>query len=126
MTIKVIRQIIWKWLGGVILTIVLFIPMLPYLIEIVRERQFMMRELLDISGLMNVSYWSSYLVMTTLNAQFSMWVSIALLLAFGIFDPRRVGPYSALCSVFMVGASGFGMMFGFLVRTDFFIVVVQR
>lgn len=66
------RQAIWKWIGGVILSIVLFVPLLSYLIEIVRERQFMMKELLDISGLMNVSYWSSYLLMTILNGQFSM------------------------------------------------------
>jgi hypothetical protein len=70
--IAVARNIIWKWIGAVILSICLFVPILSLLTEIVRERQFMMKDLLEISGLMNPSYWFSYLVMILLLGQISM------------------------------------------------------
>ena len=55
-----------------ILSICLFVPILSLLTEIVRERQFLMKDLLDISGLMNSSYWVSYLVMILILGQISM------------------------------------------------------
>jgi hypothetical protein len=67
-----VRNNIWKWLGGTILSICLFVPVLSYLTEIVRERQFLMKDLLEISGLMNPSYWFSYLTMCFANGILSM------------------------------------------------------
>lgn len=66
------RNQVWKWIGATVLSICLFVPALSYLTEIVRERQFMMKDLLEISGLMNISYWFSYLIVTLLNAQLSL------------------------------------------------------
>ncbi len=59
-------------MGAVILSVCLFVPILSLLTEIVRERQFLMKDLLDISGLMNSSYWVSYLVMILILGQISM------------------------------------------------------
>jgi hypothetical protein len=115
------RQVIWKWIGATILSLCLFVPILSYLIELVRERQYLMKDLLEISGLMNVSYWTSYLVMIMLNGQFSMWIIIGLALGFEILTPDRVNPYAALMTVYIVGSGAFAMMFGFLVpRAEYY------
>ena len=66
------RNAVWKWIGATVLSICLFVPVLSILTEIVRERQFLMKDLLEISGLMNISYWMSYLVMTFALGQISM------------------------------------------------------
>ena len=70
--IKTTRNLVWKWIGGTVLSICLFVPMLAILTEIVRERQFFMKDLLDISGLMNSSYWFSYLLTIFAIGQFTM------------------------------------------------------
>lgn len=95
--------------------------MLSYLIEIVRERQYLMKDMLEISGLMNVSYWTSYLIILLLNGVLSIGVIVGLLRAFNLFDERRVGPYAALMFVYLFSSSAFAMMFGFLVpRSEYY------
>lgn len=119
--ITTIRQVIWKWIGGTILSICLFVPILSYLIELVRERQYMMKDMLDISGLMNISYWTSYVVMIMVNGLFSIAFILAFLRAVTVFDDRRIGPYAALMSVYVFGSGAFAMMFGFLVpRSEYY------
>ena len=59
-------------MGGVLLSICVFLPMLGLLTEVVRERQHFMKDLLEISGLMNVSYWVSYLLVALLLCQLTM------------------------------------------------------
>lgn len=71
-SIQEARYNFWRWMGGTVLSICLFVPMLTLLTEIVRERQFKMKDLLEISGLMNASYWSSYLVTILAICQISM------------------------------------------------------
>jgi hypothetical protein len=66
------RNLIWKWMGGTVMSICLFVPILSLLTEIVREKQYLMKDLLEISGLMNISYWSSYLVMSFILGQITM------------------------------------------------------
>eukprot|EP01033_Poteriospumella_lacustris_P014622 gene14623-10454_t len=112
--LTIVRQTIWKWCGATILSVCLFVPMLTYLIEIVRERQHLMKDMLEISGLMNVSYWTSYMIILLLNGVLSIGVIVGLLRAFSVFDERRVGPYAALMFVYLFGSSAFAMMFGFL------------
>lgn len=116
-----IRNQIWKWLGATILAICLFVPVLSYLTEIVRERQFLMKDLLEISGLMNPSYWFSYLLMCFANGVVAMWICIGLLAAYGIFDMSRVLAYSRLMLCYILGSSTFGMAFGFVVpRSEYY------
>eukprot|EP01039_Chlorochromonas_danica_P019326 gene19326-23381_t len=94
---------------------------MPYLIEIVRERQYMMKDMLEISGLMDVSYWTSYLVMIILNGLFSIAFILAFLRATTLLDDRRVGPYAALMTIYVFGSSCFAMFFGFLVpRSEYY------
>lgn len=49
-----------------------FVPMLALLTETVRERQYRMKDLLEISGLMNCSYWFSYYFVISVVCQVSM------------------------------------------------------
>ena len=115
------RQSIWKWIGGTILSICLFVPVLPYLIEIVRERQYMMKDMLEISGLMDVSYWTSYLLIIMMNGLFSIAFILAFLRMTTLLDDRRVGPYAALMTIYVFGSSCFAMFFGFLVpRSEYY------
>jgi uncharacterized membrane protein len=54
------------------LTMIIFVPMLGLCTETVRERQFKMKDLLEISGLMSPSYWCSYIVTIILCTQVTL------------------------------------------------------
>lgn len=71
-SIQAIRYSFWRWIAPPILSVCVFVPILSLLSEIVRERQFRMKDLLDISGLMNASYWFSYSVVMLANCQIAM------------------------------------------------------
>eukprot|EP01039_Chlorochromonas_danica_P002043 gene2043-2228_t len=113
--IKAMRNLIWKWLGGTILGICLFVPMLSILSEIVRERQYLMKDLLEISGLMNSAYWFSYLMVIVCIGQFTIWACLGILAMYGVFDSSRVSPYAALMTCYVLAVAGFGMAFGFVI-----------
>jgi hypothetical protein len=66
------RWAVWRWMGPVILTMIIFVPMLGLCTETVRERQFKMKDLLEISGLMSPSYWCSYIVTIILCTQVTL------------------------------------------------------
>jgi hypothetical protein len=115
------RNSIWKWIGPTILSICLFTPMLTLLTEMVRERQFYMKDLLEISGIMNFSYYSSYYLFAFILGQFSLWFTIGLLNMYGIITDDRVAPYGALLTVYVLASSAFGMAFGFLIpRSEYY------
>jgi ATP-binding cassette subfamily A (ABC1) protein 3 len=115
------RWAIWRWMGPVILTIIMFTPMLGLCTETVRERQFKMKDLLEISGLMAPSYWCSYVVTILLCSQVTLWWSELLLYGFGIFDSYRILPYAALITCYTVGMGTFSMAFGFAIpRSEYY------
>jgi ABC-type multidrug transport system ATPase subunit len=115
------RWSLWRWLGPVILTIVIFTPLLGLCTETVRERQFKMKDLLEISGLMAPSYWTSYVVTILLCCQVTMWWSELLLYGFTIFDEYRILPYAALMTSYTVALATFSMAFGFIVfRSEYY------
>lgn len=91
-----VRYTTWAWLGGTVLSILLFTPMLSLLTEIVYERQYKMKDLLEISGLMDAPYWTSYFLVIFLITQISMWVCILLLTACNILTASRIYPYAGL------------------------------
>jgi ATP-binding cassette subfamily A (ABC1) protein 3 len=120
-SIDATRSSIWKWIGGTILAICLFVPMLTVLTEMVRERQFFMKDLLEISGLMNSAYYFAYLLTIFVIGQIAMWFCIGLYAAFEIFDGHRISPYASLLSIFIVAAAAFGMTFGFVIpRSEYY------
>lgn len=116
-----IRNVVWKWIGGTVMSVCLFVPMLGLLTEMVRERQYLMKDILEISGLMNPAYWTSYLLFIFTVCQITMWFSIAFLSAVGVFDLDRISPYAALLSVYIFGSAAFGMAFGFVIpRSEYY------
>ena len=120
-SIDTIRNAIWKWIGATVLSICLFTPILSLLTEIVRERQYLMKDLLEISGMMNISYYSSYLLMAFILGEISCWFTIGILNMFGIINDERVGPYGALLSAYVVASAAFGMAFGFVIpRSEYY------
>ena len=120
-SIDKLRNEIWKWIGGTILSVCLFIPMLSLLTEIVRERQYLMKDLLEISGMMNISYYSSYLLMAFILGEFSCLFTIGVLRIFGIVNEDRVTPYLQLLTIYVVASASFGMAFGFVIpRSEFY------
>jgi ATP-binding cassette subfamily A (ABC1) protein 3 len=110
-----VRWSTWKWIGPTLLSVMIFSPMFSLLTEIVRERQFKMKDLLEISGLMNVSYWFSYLALIVVIAQPIIWVCVLMLLATNIFTTRSVGPYFGLLMIYSMSLPCFSMFFGHLV-----------
>jgi ABC-type multidrug transport system ATPase subunit len=115
------RWSLWRWLGPVILTIVIFIPMLGLCTETVRERQFKMKDLLEISGLLAPAYWTSYVVTIILCCQGALWWSELLLYGFRIFDGYRILPYAALLTCYTVALSTFTMAFGYVIfRSEYY------
>jgi hypothetical protein len=120
-----IRNSIWKWIGATVLSICLFTPILSLLTEIVRERQFLMKDLLEISGMMNISYYFSYLLFAFLLGEFSTWLSIGICSIYGILTPDRIGPYGALLTCYVLASSTFGMAFGFVIpRSEYYALPV--
>lgn len=66
------RWLFWKWMGSTVLSICLFVPMLGLVTETVREKQFRMKDVLEISGLMDASYWASYMLTIILTTQITL------------------------------------------------------
>lgn len=115
------RNGIWKWIGATVLSICLFTPLLSLLTEIVRERQYLMKDLLEISGMMNISYWFSYLLIAFIIGEFSTWFTIAILRMYGVLDDGRVGPYGGLLTCYVLASAAFGMAFGFVIpRSEYY------
>ena len=73
------RWYLWKWLAPTVITIALFTPMLSLTTQLVREKQFKMKDILEISGLYNISFWLSFLVTIVLLEQISIWLGCVLL-----------------------------------------------
>lgn len=67
-----VRDQTWKWIGATMLSICMFTPLLSYLNTIVKEHQIALKDLLEISGTWNISYWTSYFIVIKLNGQLSM------------------------------------------------------
>lgn len=121
LNIDTMRNAIWKWIGATVLSICLFTPILSLLTEIVRERQYLMKDLLEISGMMNISYWGSYLLMAFLLGEFSTWFTIGIGNMYGIISDDRVGPYGALLTCYVLSSAAFGMAFGFVIpRSEYY------
>jgi ATP-binding cassette subfamily A (ABC1) protein 3 len=99
----------------------MFIPMLSLLTENVRERQYKMKDLLEISGLMNVSYWFSYLFVIVGINQLTIWFSVGILTALNILTDAHAMPYVGLMTVYCIGLACFSLFGGFLVnRSEYY------
>lgn len=106
---------IWKWVGSTIFTIGLVLPFLELAAQSVRERQFKMKDLLEISGLYNISYWASFLLSGFFALFISLLIFCLLLLAGTVFTQYHFGPYVGLLTCFILALMSFMLIFGFIV-----------
>jgi len=115
------RFILWKWVASFILTAALILPILGMAARSVKEREMRMKDLLQISGLLDISYWGSYLLAGCIISQFTLWVCSALLLAGRVFTVDHVGPYGALMTCYSFALMSFLLAFGFVVfRAEYY------
>ena len=99
-----------------LVSICIFRALIGPLTEMVRERQYRMKDILEISGLINSAYYISYLIFTQVIAQITIWLPlIAILLGTGVLDNARVPAYGALFTCYSLGITAMAMCFGFIV-----------
>lgn len=106
---------IWKWVGSFILTACLILPILTLVSTTVKERENKMKDLLQISGLIDVAYWGSYVIAGEILCQAMIWLLTLLLLAGRIFTEEHIGPYAALMTCYSLALIPFLLSFGFVV-----------
>lgn len=66
------RFLIWKWIASPVWTIVLILPVLGVFAQAVKENEMRMKDILEISGLLPVSYWLGYEVTCVVLGQITM------------------------------------------------------
>ena len=80
-----------------------------------------MKDLLQISGLLDVSYWSSYLVAALVILAISLIPFLGVLWAGTVLTRFHILPYFILLLTYALAFMGFLMLFGFIVfRTEYF------
>jgi hypothetical protein len=112
---------LWKWVASFLLTAALILPILGLAARIVKEREMRMKDLLQISGLLDISYWASYLAAAAIICQFTLWVCTLLLLAGRVLTTDHVAPYAALLTTYSLALMTTLMAFGFVVfRSEYY------
>lgn len=109
------RFMLWKWVGSFLLTASLILPILTLASTTVKERENKMKDLLQISGLVDIAYWGSNVIAGSLLCQAMIWLLILLLLAGRIFTGEHVGPYAAMMTCYSFALVPFLLVFGFIV-----------
>ena len=105
---------IFKWIAPVIITIAMFYPVLSLCATAVREKQYLMRDLLEISGIMPISYWLSYFISGgfIIGQLMAMLVFLILVPSNVICDTKN---YYALLSCFIAALIAFSLAFGHVI-----------
>ena len=106
-SMSIIRWFLWKWMAPVIITIALFTPMLSLTTQLVREKQFKMKDILEISGLFSISFWLSFLVAIVVLTQASIWLGCILLVVMGPITTEVFFGYIAIMTTFVFAMSTF-------------------
>lgn len=80
-----------------------------------------MKDLLQISGLVDAAYWGGYVISGTIISQVMIWIITLLFLASQIFSQHHVGPYAALMTCYSIALITFLLSFGFVVfRSEYY------
>jgi hypothetical protein len=106
---------LWKWVGSFLLTAALILPILTLASTTVKERENKMKDLLEISGLVDAAYWGSYVIAGVILCQVMTWIAILMLLAGRILTVDHIGPYAALMTCYALALVPFLLSFGFIV-----------
>jgi hypothetical protein len=112
---------LWKWVGSFILTSALILPLLTLVSTTVKERENNMKDLLEISGLVDAAYWASYLIAGEIFSQLMIWMALLLLIAGSVLTGEHIAPYLALMTCYSLAFLPFLFCFGFIVyRSEYY------
>jgi phosphoglycerol transferase MdoB-like AlkP superfamily enzyme len=112
---------LWKWVASFLLTAALILPLLTLASTTVKERENRMKDLLQISGLVDAAYWGSYIISGEILSQGMIWIAILLLLAGSVLTGEHVAPYAALMTCYSLALIPFLLCFGFIVfRSEYY------
>jgi ABC-type multidrug transport system fused ATPase/permease subunit len=115
------RFLLWKWTASFLMTACMILPILTLATQTVKERQFNMKDLLQISGLLDISYWCSYLLAAFLMLFVCLIIFLALLWGGGVLTRFHLLPYFILFLAYSLAFMAFLMLFGFAVfRTEYY------
>lgn len=116
-----IRFMLWKWVASVLLTCAVILPILGLSAQTVFERENQMKDLLQISGLLDSAYWISYEIAAMILAETISIIVCLLLLAGTVLTQYHLGPYLLLMTMFSLALFPMLMAFGFVVfRSEYY------
>jgi hypothetical protein len=118
---RFLRFILWKWMGSTVLTLALFLPILMVVIQPVKERASKMKDLLNISGLLDSAYYASYVFGAYFIFMFMAAIVLPLLAAGMVLSPWHLAPYFAMMSCYGLALISFALAFGFVIPRPEFI-----
>jgi hypothetical protein len=115
------RFMLWKWVASFLLTAALILPLLTLASTTVKERENRMKDLLQISGLVDAAYWGSYVIAGEIVSQAMTWIAILLLVAGSVLTGEHISPYAALMTCYSLALIPFLLSFGFIVfRSEYY------
>lgn len=112
------RLAIWRWMAAFVLTVAVLIPMLQPLVNIVREKEMRMFDLLEISGLLRIAYYVSSMI-TIISLAVCTWtVVVSMCSAFNIIGDFHVKPYYSLGIAYIAQLAAASIAFGYVIPTS--------
>jgi hypothetical protein len=115
------RFMFWKWCAPLCLTIALILPVLSLYAQVVREREQKITEILEISGIMAISYWTAYLITVLLLIAIVIGLVIGLMRGFNVFSKYHSDPYGSLMVIYILALSAAAFAFGHVIpRSEFY------
>lgn len=118
---ETLRFFLWKWMGSTILTLAVFLPVLMILIQPVKERANRMKDLLQISGMLDTSYYMSYILGAYIVIMAISAICILFLASGNVLSVRHFAPYFSLLACYGLGLIAFSLAFGFVIPRPEFI-----
>lgn len=118
---ETLRFFLWKWMGSTILTLAIFLPVLMILIQPVKERCSRMKDLLQISGMLDTAYYMSYILGAFIVIMAISVICVLFLGAGNVLSEHHFSPYLALLSCYGLGLIAFSLAFGFVIPRPEFI-----
>jgi hypothetical protein len=116
-----LRFYLWKWMGSTILSLAIFLPVLMILIQPVKERASRMKDLLQISGMLDSAYYMSYILGAFIVIMAISTICVLLLAAGNVLSDKHFAPYFALLASYGLGLIAFSLAFGFVIPRPEFI-----
>lgn len=109
------RFFLWKWVASFLFTAAIMLPILGTAAQLVYERESKMKDLLQISGLLDTAYWASFELAGIILSFIIIVICVLLLTAGRVLSSYHIGPYIVLMVMYAMALMSFLMAFGFVV-----------